>query len=296
MAAFSPALNSLGTNSLPGVEEQRVGVTTARDRMWIFTVEAGLTDDYLEAGGVRGGSRMTPAEGAFYLNLPNLIFVRADGRPPLPKLQGWRSKATFDQYAISFRPLQRVVWSIGSSSGVEQDELLSVLSVAGRFPNIVGVYLDDFFTQEGKAMLSTEKLAALRERLNVPGRKLEVWSTLYTHQLNYPLASYLELFDVTTLWTWNSDELKDLEGNLEKLEKIRPRTRKGLGCYMWDFLNHRPVSVRQMELQCKAGLEWLTKGRVSHMIFLASSMCDVGLEVVDWTRQWIQQAGKQRLG
>jgi hypothetical protein len=53
--------------------------TTVRDRLWIFTVYAGANNNHLEKGNLRGGSRMTPAEGAYWLDVPNLLFIRADG-------------------------------------------------------------------------------------------------------------------------------------------------------------------------------------------------------------------------
>ena len=32
------------------------------------------------------------------------------------------------------------------------------------------------------------------------------------------------------------------------------------------------------------------------MIFLANTVMDVGLESVEWTRQWIQEVGQEPLG
>ena len=91
--------------------------TTVRDRLWIFTVLAGGDNNSLERGNVRGGSRMTQAEGAFWLNVPNLLLIRSNNEPPLPGGQGWRAKTSFEQYAISFQPLDRVVWSVVGSGG-----------------------------------------------------------------------------------------------------------------------------------------------------------------------------------
>ena len=39
------------------------------------------------------------------------------------------------------------------------------------------------------------------------------------------------------------------------------------------------------------GLEWLRQGRIEGMVFLASCICDMGLETVEWTRQWIAEVG-----
>ena len=45
--------------------------------------------------------------------------------------------------------------------------------------------------------------------------------------------------------------------------------------------------------QCELGLEWLKQGRIDGMIFLASCICDLDLETVEWTRKWIQKVGDQ---
>jgi len=60
---------------------------TVRDRLWIFSVLAGGDDKSLERGNVLGGSRMTPAEGAFWLNVPNLLLIRSSDEPPLPAVK-----------------------------------------------------------------------------------------------------------------------------------------------------------------------------------------------------------------
>jgi hypothetical protein len=270
----------------------------ARDHFWIFAVNAGTNDDRLAEGGIRGGSRMTPAEGAFYLDVPNLILVRENNLPAKPDNQKWRTKTSYEQFAISFLPLKRVVWSVvGSGGAVSGDEVGDVLDLARKYPNICGVYSDDFFLSSGKSAKTMDQLKKDRTRLMVGGRRLESWLTLYTHQLDpahpnrrtldQPLEDYLALFDVIAMWTWNSDELKDLEANLERLEKSAPRSRRALGCYIWDFYNRKPVPMELMKKQCETGLKWMKEGRIQEMVFLANSVLDIGLEVADWTRVWI---------
>ena len=259
---------------------------SVKDRFWIFTCVAGADNDWLERAGLKTGSRMTPAEGAFYLDVPNLIMVRWNGLPAYPS----------DQYAISFRPLKQVVWSIVGSGGEnEKNEVELTLDLASRFPNITGVMMDDFFTNEGKGQVELDKLKVIRNKLNVPRRKLDLWVVLYTHQLQLPVKPYLEFCDIITLWTWNSDDLKELESNFQQLEQLN-NNRKMLGCYMWDYPNSKPVSISNMEKQCETGLQWLIEGRIQGMIFLANTVCDLDLEVVEWTRRWIRKVGKISIG
>ena len=219
-------------------------VSTVRDRLWIFTVAAGLNDDRLELGGVRGGSRMTPAEGAFWLGVHDILFIRESDSLSLPRHESWRAKSSFEQYAISFQPLDRVIWSVvggGGKGGMH--ELPDVINLAKSFPNFSGIFLDDFITDKmtqpdgsllGRPALQPDELQRTRDQLKAVGRPVETGVTLYTHEINPArevespkytrcepvLATFLDQFDVLTLWTWNSDEIKHLEANLAALEKI----------------------------------------------------------------------------
>jgi hypothetical protein len=291
---------------------------TVRDRFWIFTVFAGGDNGSLESGDFRGGSRMTPAEGAFWLNVPNLLLIRSSNLPPLPYGEKWRAKTSFEQYAISFQPLEHVVWSVvgsGGKGGLE--ELPPVIQLAKQFPNISGIYLDDFIidakkqpdgTVAGRPAIQPAELKAARERLKAVGRPMDIWITLYTHEICPPrktkspgfrgcvppLAQFLDLFDVLTLWTWNADELPALEENLAALEAVAPKKcRIALGLYIWDFPNRRPVPLELMQHQCELGLKWLHEKRIHDMIFLANTVLDVGAPSAAFAREWIAKVGGQ---
>jgi hypothetical protein len=301
---------------------EKNGTVAARDRFWIFTVYPGGDNSYLESGGVRGGSRMTPAEGAFWLGVPNLLFIRSHETPPLPGLeQAWRAKTSFQQYAISFQSLDRVVWSVVGSGGKgSMSELPPVLQLAKQFPNFRGVYLDDFIIDAkkqpdglvaGRPALLPEELQRARQQMKPVGRPLDIWVTLYTHEINTArktaspafrgcnpqLATFLDQFDVLTLWTWNSDELRELEENFAALEKIAPKqARIALGLYIWDFHNRKPVPLELMQHQCELGLKWLKECRIHDMIFLANTVLDVGLPSAEFAREWIRKVGGEKVG
>jgi len=288
---------------------------TIRDRLWIFTVPAGCDDDWYEQGGVRGGSRMTPAEGAFYLNVPNLILVRNQERPPLPHLEKWRAKTTFEQYALSFRPLDRVLWSVVGSSGAGgMRELGPVLQLARQYPNISGIYLDDFIVNArprdgrnvGQPALQPGELKSVRERMKPLNRPMEIWVTLYSHELlpehrhyrgcDPPLANFLGLFDVLTLWTWSSDELKTLDQRLAALEAIAPKgARIALGMYVWDFDGKKPVPLDVMKHQCDLARQWILEKRIQEIIVLGNTGLDLGLPSAEYAREWIARVGGERI-
>jgi hypothetical protein len=269
---------------LPSTEQ-----ATVQDKLWLWGHDAGAHN---EGWGLPRPSRITPTEAAFYLGIPNLVMVRYRGRPPLP----------FDQYALPFRALKRVIWSVvGAGGQTDARERAHVLDLAVRHPNITGVMLDDFFGSEqpaqgdAPAALPPGQLRDLRNHLTVGGRRLRLWAVLYEHQLENPLAPYLELLDVVSVWTWDSEKLKGLEANLERLEHVAPRCGRVLGCYLWDYGMKRPIPLDLVRHQCELGRDWLRQGRIEGMIFLASCLCDLELEAVEWTRNWIARVGEQRV-
>jgi hypothetical protein len=253
--------------------------------LWLWGHDAGAHN---EGWGLPQPSRISPTEAAFYLGIPNLIMVRYQGRPPLP----------FDQYALPFRTLKRVVWSVvGAGGQTDERERAHVLDLAARHPNITGLMLDDLFGSETPAQggalaaLSLGELRDLRTRLSVGGRRLDLWAVVYEHQLEKPLAPYLELLDRVSFWTWHAEKLRGLEGNLERLKRVAPGCGRVLGCYLWDYGKMKPMPLDLVGHQCELGLTWLRGGEIEGMIFLASCLCDLELEAVEWARNWIAQVG-----
>ena len=261
---------------------------TVRDRMWLWGHEAGSHDTGWD---ISRSSRITPVEAAFYMDVPNMIMVRYHDKPEMP----------FDQYAIPFRRLKQVFWSVVGGAGRSSDEERKhVLELATRNPNIIGVFMDDFFKRaqdEGDTgVLSVDALQSLSDQLTIDGRRLGLGVTLYTHQLGMDLTAHLNLCDWVSLWTWEAPDLKDLEENMTKCEQIAPDSRKLLGLYMYDYGLHVPMPLEAMQMQCETALRWLHAGRIEGMIFLASCICDMELETVEWTREWIAKVGDELLG
>ena len=133
---------------------------------------------------------------------------------------------------------------------------------------------------------------------------MDIWVTLYSKHLlskhpghvpyDPPLDSYIDLFDVLNLWTWNANELPKLEESLAALEALAPKKRRiALGMYMWDFPNKRPVPLELMQHQCELGLKWLKEGRVQELVFLANTVLDIGTPSGKFSREWIAKVGAQ---
>ena len=263
---------------------------TVRDRFWIFCCPANTDFHSLQRRSV-----MTPAEGAYYLDVPNIIMVQASAT----EAKDGRFAPPFDQYALALRPLKRVAWSVVGSGGfTAPNETNEVLGLARSTPNMSAIMLDDFFTgkSEGKrAILTVEELRDIRRQIEATGRKLDILVTYYyARSLPLPLDDYLELVDVVTLWGGAAD-LPNLDVTLEKVEKRIPNKRIALGCYMFDFGKKEPIPIDLMKLQCEKGLRWLRQGRIEGMIFLSNTVADFGFPSVEWARRWIREVGDEKL-
>ena len=228
-------------------------MVVVRDKLWIWGHEAG-SHGY-EEWSLPEPSRITQVEGAFYMGIPNIIQVRYGGKPAPP----------YHQYAIPFRALKNVVWSIVGAGGVtDNSELDAVLKLTETLPNFSGVMMDDFFhhNKEGEpAVLTLQQLESIKKTLTSSGRDLDLWVVLYKTQLEMRVQEHLKICDKVTFWTWESVELKDLEENFSKVEELAPSCGKILGCYMWDYGPKKPVPIDRMEMQCEIGLKWLKERR-----------------------------------
>jgi hypothetical protein len=219
------------------------------------------------------------------MGIRNVLFVRYELDPQPP----------FEAHARPLSALQQVVWSIEGGGG---GDVTAVLDLTKTLTNLCGVILDDYFGRvsagDATDAFSLEAMRRLRARLDACTPRLDAWVVLYAHELGAEakLRPHLELCDVVTFWTWTAAELAELETNFARFEHIVGDKRRVLGIYMWDYGAKRPMSVATLEKQCSLGLRWLQEGRIDGLIFLASCICDLPLEAVDWVRRWIDTHGQ----
>lgn len=263
---------------------------TVRDRLWIFACAA--NSDFPHIG---RRSVMTPAEGAFFLGVPNIIMVQSSTtEAPYGRLE-----PPFAQYTVALRSLKRIVWSVVGSGGfTSPPETEEVLALPKTTPNFAGVMLDDFFTGQAggkRAKLTIDELQSIRQRLKQSNPKFDILATLYVKHLELPLQDYLALIDVLTLWNGNPADLVNLDAHLAKVDALAPKARKMLGCYVVDYKRKAGVPVELMRHQCETGLRWLRQGKIEGIVFLGNTTMDLGFESVEWTRQWIAKVGDQKL-
>jgi hypothetical protein len=266
--------------------------STVRDRLWIWGHIEGAYDN---TWGLPSNSDITPVQGADSLNIPNIIMVRYWGKPEIP----------FDNYAKQFTDTKKLMWSfVGGGGGTSETEREHVLALAKKMHNITGLFMDDFFhsnaipapgATEPPAACSVEELRQIKNKLSLPDRKLDLAVTLYNYQLNPAIRPHLELCDVVSFWSWTADDLVQLEENFALYEELVPNKRTLLGIYMWDFGLSKPLPLELMQKQCELGLQWLKEGRIEGMIFLATNICDMNIEAVEWTKKWINLHGDEKI-
>jgi len=262
----------------------------ARDKFWMFGVKAHQDDMWLKPSGEEKvdyyfRSRITPAEGAMILDIPNMMMVNCDG-VPAPY-----SKDALG-YAESFYRMKQVMWSGTGSSGFRAgNEEEFICSLADKYPNIMGEYLDDLHLRFRDLPDGKERAVALlkeiREKLDKASHPIKLHLGWYWHHDPYP--GMMEYVDYFSFWTWHSEQLPMLK---ERFEIIEPKFRGKkilLGIYMYDFPGRHPVPLDLMEYQCNYALELLKEGRIDGIIFEANSVMGVGLPSEKWLREWIDQ-------
>lgn len=262
----------------------------ARDKFWLFGVRPHQDDIWLgkrREERDRAWSRITPREGAAMLDVPNMLMVNCDGVP-----------APFSEeaygYAESFCGLDRVLWSSTGSAGFRAgNEEAFICELAKRYPNIAGAYMDDVFGRFADSPDRNAQIeaffAGVRRGLDNAPRRMDIYITWYTHQVDGIDPRVLRYIDGLTLWTWNCGELTQLEERYAKLEAAFPSHKKLLGIYMYDFPSGMPVPAGLMEHQCELGLRLMREGRLDGLIFEANSVMGAGLPSERWLTDWVRR-------
>lgn len=266
-------------------------MAVARDKFWVFTLRAHEDDQYLGANEFVDRnytwSRITPAESAFMLDVPNLLMVNSDGIP-VP------FSADAYGYAESFVRLKKVMWSSTGSAGFRiGNEEKFICDLAEKYPNICGTFMDDPFhrlkNDPNAIETASNLIKEVRTGLDKACRPMELYITWYAHQTGTPESEVLNLVDGISIWTSKPQELLLLEERFEKLEKQFPHKKKLLGIYFYNFIDFLPVPLDLMEHQCELGLRLLKEKRIDGMIFLSNTVMGVGLPSEKWLREWIDK-------
>lgn len=255
------------------------------DKLWLWGQSP---DSHYEKNNIYnlpGHSRMTAMEGAAYFDIPNMCRVRMLGHPMPP----------YDQESMVMDTCKEVVWSLlgaGAEPVTEWGDVEEVIRQAKMFPNITGGVFDDFFLQRRIDHYTPEKLRTIKERMcRESGRNLDMWVVCYEDKLDSVenIADYLNEFDVITFWTWKGCELDRAGQNIDRIRALAPEKRVLAGCYMWNYGEHCPLTIAQMQQQTDLYLEYLKQGKIDGIIVCSNCIGDLGIEAVAWMRNWIRE-------
>ncbi len=260
-------------------------MATLRDKLWLWGQSPDAHYEHNNTYNLPGHSRMTAVEGAMYFDIPNMCRVRMMGHPMPP----------YDQESIVMRPMDKVVWSLLGAGGEPVTELgdaEEVIRQAKMFPNIIGGVFDDFFLDHRMEHYTPEKLQSIKDKINEEvGRPMEMWVVCYEDKLvKYPnIADYLKVFDTITFWTWKGSQLGDAAKNFEKIHELAPESKLMAGCYMWNYGERCPLTIEQMKQQTDLYLDYIKKGIIDGIIVCSNCIGDLGIEAVEWMRNWIAE-------
>ena len=257
-----------------------------RDTLWIWGQDPG-SHHHTHDGNIwnlPGENRMTPVEGCEYLGISNCFRVVMGGNPVPP----------FDDEATALDGLDHVVWSLigdsGSDRNDDETDLEEIIRIAGLHPNITGGIMDDFMNPKRMKIFTPDRLASFRDRLHTAlgDRELSFWNVLYSHELDEKIVPYLEPLDKITLWVWNGKDLPALEEHYARLRELAgPEKSIYAGCYLWDYGGAAPMPMDWMQYQLETYLQWFHDGKIDGIIFCSNTICDIGLETAEYTRDWI---------
>ena len=257
----------------------------ARDKFWMFGVRPHQDDVHFSK--VHRRSRITPAEAAFMLDVPNMLMINCQGEP-VPF-----SEDAYG-YADSFERMNKVLWSATGSGGFRiGNEEKFICDLANRHPNISGAFLDDlnhrFRDDPDSGSKMKDFLHTIRVGLNEACRPMEIFIVWYSAEIDSLPVEAVEDIDGITLWTSNCKQLPLLEERFEAFRQKFPDKKIMLGIYMFDFPSGTALTDKQMEDQCEFGLRMLREGQLDGMIFEANSVMGIGLPSEKWLKNWIDK-------
>ena len=248
---------------------------TVRDVLWLW----GTTVNALEYYGF-SPSKLSVGEGLDILGLPRAMMC--GNLPP-----------TEEEYA-GVAHCREMLWEMSFEAGFSFERPLApIVKLHQDHSNVTGVLLDDFSTAEISRGATPDVLARMRRAMPAA---LQLWAVTYSMSLDIPnLAEYLQHLDGISFWVWHGRDLPTLAAQVEQCHALCGGKPLILGLYFYNFGQSQPLTNEEMRGQLEMGLELVRAGRCRGLCFLASSIMDVGLEAVEWTRQWIAEHGDDPL-
>ena len=152
-------------------------------------------------------------------------------------------------------------------SDIEEAEYLSELSL--KYKNIRGGVIDDMTGNYGpKYNLKTYR--GMHDAIKKHNPELELYAVVYTHELDMPQVRVISpCIDRVILWTWNVQDLTDIEMNVEKCRLVFPGKKIMMGVFMFDYgLTIMPNQPDAMIYQLTKAKKFLREGKIDDVVIL----------------------------
>lgn len=62
---------------------------------------------------------------------------------------------------------------------------------------------------------------------------------------------------------------------------------------MWNYGESKPLTINQMSYQLEMYYNLLKDGKIEGIILCSNTIADIGIEAVDYTRNWIAEVGDE---
>jgi len=255
-----------------------------RDRFWLWGHPAGAHDNLWN---IKGNSRMTPAEGAYYLGVKKVFFVCFGGNPRPP----------WDQDAMAMDSMDEVVYSIVGDAGSEVNpetlgHLDEVLRIAEKFPNTTGAVFDDFFGFGDREKIFTpEVLEKIRDKLHA--KNLKMWMAMYQANLIEKNVPHLAQFDCISVCTWRGEDLPKYEEQIRQGKALIEGKKLYLVCYLYNYGEKREFKAEDMEYQFNLYAKLIREGVAEGVVLVSNTIADLGLEAVEYAKAWMKEHGDE---
>lgn len=260
-----------------------------KDKLWLWAHPEGR---YNNEFGNTEVSRMTPLEGAMYLDCSGLFMV------PVGVQLNRR------QYNHSFKPMQRVGWDLlrtyegnPEEGAAKHPELAKILvEEAKDFKNITCGVFDDFVIGKRYKLFPLENMWKVRDILkNNDVRPLDMWMVLYTNDFGINPTDdeefwpYIEPFDGVILWTWEESYLDKFEERYKLYKEKTEGKKRMLGLYLYNFGEHKKATAKAVEWQLERYYELLLSGEIQGICFHTNTMADLDHDAYKVCCEWLEK-------
>ena len=266
-----------------------------KDKLWLWAHPEGK---YYNEYGNTEVSRMTPLEGAMYLDCTGLFMV------PAGTLVNRR------QYNHSFKPMQRVGWDLLRSNegkslegaGVHPEFANELVEEAREFKNITCGVFDDFIAGGRYKNFPLENIYKTADILhNNDVRRLDMWMVLYIDEFGVneeedkQFWPYIEPFDGIMLWTMGESNLWKFEERFKIYKEKTAGKKRILGLYLYNFGDSKKADPKEVAWQLDRYYELLRNKEVDGICLHTNTMADLDHDAYKVCLDWLEKHANDEL-